>query len=107
MSENVHYLQRASRRPPGIPSSKTLFADDPEGTQLNELLDVLYEGPLTRPPWSDALRLMQQRLDAAHVALILRPPSADEFGTMIHRSEERRVGKECVSTCRTRWSPYH
>src|SRR3546814_11571730 len=26
----------------------------------------------------------------------------DEF-----RSEERRVGKECVSTCRSRWSPYH
>src|SRR3546814_14609328 len=23
------------------------------------------------------------------------------------RSEERRVGKECVSTCRARWSPYH
>src|SRR3546814_1487601 len=23
-----------------------------------------------------------------------------------HRSEERRVGKECVSTCRSRWSPY-
>src|SRR3546814_15162572 len=22
-------------------------------------------------------------------------------------SEERRVGKECVSTCRSRWSPYH
>src|SRR3546814_11709408 len=27
----------------------------------------------------------------------LRPP----------RSEERRVGKACVSTCRSRWSPYH
>src|SRR3546814_20197384 len=26
-----------------------------------------------------------------------------EFG----RSEERRVGQECVSTCRSRWSPYH
>src|SRR3546814_9690870 len=25
----------------------------------------------------------------------------------IVRSEERRVGKECVSTCRSRWSPYH
>src|SRR3546814_10881830 len=25
----------------------------------------------------------------------------------IGRSEERRVGKECVSTCRSRWSPYH
>src|SRR3546814_16031376 len=25
----------------------------------------------------------------------------------VGRSEERRVGKECVSTCRYRWSPYH
>src|SRR3546814_13386756 len=24
-----------------------------------------------------------------------------------NRSEERRVGKECVSTCRSRWAPYH
>src|SRR3546814_12061248 len=28
-------------------------------------------------------------------------------GTRMDRSEERRVGKECVSTCRSRWSPYH
>src|SRR3546814_11869650 len=27
--------------------------------------------------------------------------------TARNRSEERRVGKECVSTCRSRWSPYH
>src|SRR3546814_1100690 len=27
--------------------------------------------------------------------------------TIEARSEERRVGKECVSTCRSRWSPYH
>src|SRR3546814_14229307 len=26
---------------------------------------------------------------------------------LLDRSEERRVGKECVSTCRSRWSPYH
>src|SRR3546814_13627906 len=26
---------------------------------------------------------------------------------LVVRSEERRVGKECVSTCRSRWSPYH
>src|SRR3546814_11161944 len=25
----------------------------------------------------------------------------------LRRSEERRAGKECVSTCRSRWSPYH
>src|SRR3546814_5196045 len=28
-------------------------------------------------------------------------------GSRTLRSEERRVGKECVSTCRSRWSPYH
>src|SRR3546814_7666842 len=31
--------------------------------------------------------------------------TADQLGDQ--RSEERRVGKECVSTCRSRWSPYH
>src|SRR3546814_1941693 len=29
------------------------------------------------------------------------------FNLSIFRSEERRVGKECVSTCRSRWSPYN
>src|SRR3546814_12347802 len=35
---------------------------------------------------------------------------SEETTTGVHRlyrSEERRVGKECVSTCRSRWSPYH
>src|SRR3546814_13981443 len=31
----------------------------------------------------------------------------DRPGRFHLRSEERRVGKECVSTCRSRWSPYH
>src|SRR3546814_16461857 len=31
----------------------------------------------------------------------------DAEGRAVMRSEERRVGKECVSTCRSRWSPYH
>src|SRR3546814_14879154 len=34
-----------------------------------------------------------------HSALAARKPQ--------RRSEERRVGQECVSTCRSRWSPYH
>ena len=33
--------------------------------------------------------------------------AAGGCGTSSGRSEERRVGKECVSTCRSRWSPYH
>src|SRR3546814_20434542 len=31
----------------------------------------------------------------------------DRTGGALARSEERRVGKECVSTCRSRWSAYH
>src|SRR3546814_6668506 len=34
-------------------------------------------------------------------------PRKRNQGTAAQRSEERRVGKECVSTCRSRWSPYH
>src|SRR3546814_15125665 len=30
-----------------------------------------------------------------------------DFAMKVSRSEERRVGKECVSTCRSRWSEYH
>src|SRR3546814_12302696 len=39
-------------------------------------------------------------------AEFVRIPHADNSLHPI-RSEERRVGKECVSTCRSRWSPYH
>ena len=31
----------------------------------------------------------------------------NNWDNQANRSEERRVGKECVSTCRSRWSPYH
>src|SRR3546814_14960968 len=34
-------------------------------------------------------------------------PSTRTASITTARSEERRVGKECVSTCRSRWSPYH
>src|SRR3546814_12085921 len=33
--------------------------------------------------------------------------SLETIAPLSDRSEERRVGKECVSTCRSRWSPYH
>src|SRR3546814_7889266 len=41
---------------------------------------------------------------------VLRGPLPHRSGCTAERrgrSEERRVGKECVSTCRSRWSPYH
>src|SRR3546814_13521897 len=36
-----------------------------------------------------------------------KPPLPDVVTAEAVRSEERRVGKECVSKCRSRWSPYH
>src|SRR3546814_17860939 len=36
-----------------------------------------------------------------------RPYEVELFGRRFLRSEERRVGNECVSTCRSRWSTYH
>src|SRR3546814_20569993 len=40
-------------------------------------------------------------------AKLLVEPSTREPYQQIRRSEESRVGKECVSTCRYRWAPYH
>src|SRR3546814_10214666 len=43
--------------------------------------------------------------DASKIALVHLVARLRAGG--FSRSEERRVGKECVSTCRSRWSPYH
>src|SRR3546814_10612228 len=53
-----------------------------------------------------------ERLQDAVVALAFCPrrlsiDRQDDQVTAGERSEERRVGKECVSTCRSRWSPSH
>src|SRR3546814_20406908 len=50
--------------------------------------------PFARP----ALRSNPRRLVIVDAGLARHRPE---------RSEERRVGKECVSTCNSRWSPYH
>src|SRR3546814_4712378 len=44
---------------------------------------------------------------AAFSPVVEQAASAQAAARASRRSEERRVGKECVSTCRSRWSPYH
>src|SRR3546814_4210096 len=51
----------------------------------------------------DAARFRVQPVEGALGEQLVSDP-LDAKG---RRSEERRVGKECVSTCRSRWSPYH
>src|SRR3546814_4141139 len=54
-----------------------------------------------------ASRLMSRRKPRSmRSRAVCRPRSSTSTSTS-PRSEERRVGKECVSTCRSRWSPYH
>src|SRR3546814_3750743 len=53
--------------------------------------------------WPPALQV-----GSTHFAFGPAPLLKARGGTDVEaRSEERRVGKECVSTCRSRWSPYH
>src|SRR3546814_3889485 len=50
-------------------------------------------------------RIPTSRLNAFLGQLVAATPPPVRGGRQ--RSDERRVGKECVSTCRSRWSPYH
>jgi len=70
------------RRLPGLANAATV-GNEREPQQIGALLGALYEGPLQQPPWQDALLLLQQRLQATHVSLILRPPTADHAGVMV------------------------
>src|SRR3546814_15955369 len=53
-----------------------------------------------REAYIDQIRV---QLSSSDPTMVL---SSEGLHAMV-RSEERRVGKECVSTCRSRWSPYH
>src|SRR3546814_6927635 len=56
------------------------------------------------------VRILEQqcRIDPDEtIERVLEQAGHDVQEMLDERSEERRVGKECVSTCRSRWSPYH
>src|SRR3546814_18945694 len=69
----------------------------------SDLIGALTHGFLTGEALYD---LDTGRFDPTRERIAVSHLSA-MFGLVEVRSEERRVGKECVSTCRSRWSPYH
>src|SRR3546814_19608579 len=67
----------------------------------------LLEGLLHRQHESE-IKAIVNDLHPADIAFILESLPVQErqaVWQLVSRSEERRVGKECVSTCRSRWSP--
>src|SRR3546814_11648397 len=80
--------------------------------QLSAAVDIEHEGvPATNPLF--AITAVARTANGSEapspdprlfVRLRRDPPTPERTAA---RSEERRVGKECVSTCRSRWSPYH
>src|SRR3546814_3041323 len=61
-------------------------------------------------PLTPALDGMTLDIREGETVALVGPSGAGKttvFQLLQRRSEERRVGKECVSTCRSRWSPYH
>src|SRR3546814_7946198 len=76
----------------------------------SDLLALIGDGQIEQTPGRQRDRGAKRQPRVQH------PPSAaanaghDRLAHLrptLCRSEERRVGKECVSTCRSRWSPYH
>src|SRR3546814_20756397 len=115
------------RRPPRSTRTDTLF---PYTTLFRS--DDIFVLPIGECEHMDVAFLRQISLDSAQVRIeavfAIAKTSIDrklahfeslieqefaEFRRVVHlllsahSSEERRVGKECVSTCRSRWSPYH
>src|SRR3546814_2218648 len=84
-----------------LPISQRIALVDP--LHVCEMLDaVAEEGPLE----------VHVRIEDARAELEFDLARLEHGPTPLHavcasRSEERRVGKGCVSTCRSRWEPYH
>src|SRR3546814_13489037 len=55
----------------------------------------------------DKCRAIQESVDGRHGQGFAERNRSGWLGCLVARSEERRVGKECVSTCRYRWSTDH
>ena len=62
-------------------------------------LSTIETGKVNNPPSDELLQKLEKVLGFEAGILL--------YMAHMERSEERRVGKECASMCRSRWSPYH
>src|SRR3546814_12342227 len=79
--------------------NQAVVVSGPEASDRQSRNDVMHLGRLS---------LLREFLQNFFGQAVAGPPRVDmELSQRYERSEERRVGKRCVSTCRYRWSPYH
>src|SRR3546814_19396193 len=87
----------------------SFFGNKEVGKRLNAMLEMG-----ASKPWPDALEVFTGQREMSGQAMIEYFKPLQEWLKQENkgkqcgwRSEERRVGKECVSTCRSRWTPSH
>src|SRR3546814_2551779 len=81
-----------------------IFDADIRRSNISTPINEMKRFDLHAATHEDAIRYLKTRfLQIAHIGVVLKKIDVIREGV---RSEERRVGKECVSTCRSRWSPY-
>src|SRR3546814_13200688 len=95
----------------------TLFRSTLASSRINRVTNLsVFESCISDKSGTESFSIAE---DSAYSSLIdtrrkgvfetvsVQTISIEDFCSQNSRSEERRVGKECVSTCRSRWSPYH
>src|SRR3546814_8754394 len=111
-TRHVHFVLDGSCPATLVPPSLDVWPDVKWAPDYNKSLQVNLDA-LTKEQvaqWTPGQTLllsgkMLTGRDAAHKRI--QEMLARGESLPVDRSEERRVGKECVSTCRSRWSPYH
>src|SRR3546814_20730293 len=88
-------------------AASPLFNGNPDYAQIVDNRGVkLFSQVYDREKWHAAADAAKEAIDVAHEAghalFDFRPKNF--AATLSYRSEERRIGKECVRTCSTRWS---
>src|SRR3546814_11298522 len=87
---------------PAFKMPETLPEGDEKVTAVRSMFDAI------APRYDLVNRIMTFRMDVGWRRRTVRDLQLPAGSTVVDlRSEERRVGKECVSTGRSRWSPYH
>src|SRR3546814_19225854 len=96
----------------GSPDDLRLLIDTAHGMGMQVFLDVVYNhfGPEGNylPGYAPEF-FRSDRATPWGAAIDFRKPQVRTFfaENALYSSEERRVGKECVRPCRSRWSPWH